>query len=317
VVPGPVACFSYLAVAELWRVPRWPAANHGAGITEVEYSIAGDGPMVAAALSALEVPSLLLTNGVGGDSGGAAVDSWLRQHGLSGPDLRHDRPTPRVVVVADDLGTRTWFAWLPRTAEALTSLDLSAISGARLVYADCFEIIEPAAIRVIRAARAARVPLLVNLGGSPLTASVGRLLRNCPELVVQTNVDDIAAAGASATAEALLAATNAAWAIVTAGAGGAVAASQGQRHASPAFPVEVRHTHCAGATFSAGLIYGLLHDWPMPDCLGLACASGALRCERAHHERLPALSELRALCHCPAVAPAGSLEQPPLTESHG
>ncbi len=83
--------------------------------------------------------------------------------------------------------------------------------------------------------------------------------------------------------------------MITAGAAGAVALSESQQLASPAFRVSVRHTHCAGAAFSGGLIYGLLHDWPMEDCLTLACASGALRCERAHHEPMPTLAELHAV----------------------
>jgi sugar/nucleoside kinase (ribokinase family) len=62
-----------------------------------------------------------------------------------------------------------------------------------------------------------------------------------------------------------------------------------------AFPEDVRHAHCAGAAFSGGLVYGLQHDWPMQDSLDLACASGALRTERARPTNLmPTLSELRA-----------------------
>ena len=82
------------------------------------------------------------------------------------------------------------------------------------------------------------------------------------------------------------------------GAAGAVALSENQQLASPAFSVRVRHTHCASAAFSGGLIYGLLHDWAMEDCLTLACTSGALRCERAHHEPMPTLAELG----CPAFS---------------
>jgi hypothetical protein len=33
----------------------------------------------------------------------------------------------------------------------------------------------------------------------------------------------------------------------------------------------------------------------MGDCLTLACASGALRCERTHSEAMPTLAELRAV----------------------
>src|SRR6266851_485680 len=77
---GPVACFSYLAAAELWNVARFPAANHGAEVLAIEQSVAADGPMVAAVLAAAGVPALLLANDVGDDADGAAVRGWLRRH---------------------------------------------------------------------------------------------------------------------------------------------------------------------------------------------------------------------------------------------
>jgi sugar/nucleoside kinase (ribokinase family) len=92
----------------------------------------------------------------------------------------------------------------------------------------------------------------------------------------------------------VLAETDAAWVVITAGASGVVALSRTQQLTVPAFRVTVRHAHCAGAAFSGGLLYGLLHDWPMGDSLVLACASGGLRCERAQHELMPALADLRA-----------------------
>lgn len=77
---GPVVCFSYLAAASLWKVGRFPAANHGAEVDAIEESIAADGPMVAAVLSALGQPSLLIANGLGDDPTGHHVRSWLQQH---------------------------------------------------------------------------------------------------------------------------------------------------------------------------------------------------------------------------------------------
>jgi hypothetical protein len=50
-MPGLVVCFSYLAAAELWQVPRFPSANHGAEVLSVERSIAADAPMAAAVLA--------------------------------------------------------------------------------------------------------------------------------------------------------------------------------------------------------------------------------------------------------------------------
>jgi hypothetical protein len=79
------------------------------------------------------------------------------------------------------------------------------------------------------------------------------------------------------------------------------AASRRNVVSAPAFRAEIRHTHCAGAAFSGGLIYGLLHDWPMQDCLELASASGALRCEREQGDPMPTLSELRGVMRPPAT----------------
>jgi len=105
----------------------------------------------------------------------------------------------------------------------------------------------------------------------------------------------VAFADAPRVAASILAATGATWAVVTGGAGGALALGENGQVSAPAFPVPVRHTHCAGAAFSGGLVYGLLQGGQMDTCLMLACASGALRCERAHHEPMPTLNELHAV----------------------
>ncbi len=292
----PVACFSYLAAAELWQVPRFPPPNYGAEVLSVERSIAADAPMAAAVLAALDVPTLLLANEIGNDQKGSQVRAWLQRHGVNSTTrVTTDTSTPQIVVVADDDGTRTWFPHLPGVSAALAAVDLTPLSGASFAYVDCYQLIEPAAVRVVQAARSADIPLLVNLGGSPLSSAIIAAVRGYPRVIVQTSIDDAESAHAPRAAHEILAATGAAWVVITAGAAGAVALSQSQQLASPAFRVSVRHTHCAGAAFSGGLIYGLLHDWSMEDCLTLACASGALRCERAHHEPMPTLADLHAV----------------------
>ncbi len=291
-----VACFSYLAAAELWQVPRFPLANYGAEVLSVERSIAADAPMAAAVLAALGVPTLLLANEIGNDPKGSQVCAWLQRYGVNRTTkVTAGTTTPQIVVVADEDGTRTWFPHLPGVSDALAAVDLSPLSSASFAYIDCYQLIEAPAVRAIQAARSAGVPLLVNLGGSPLSSAVIAAVRGYHYVIIQTNVDDMACAEAPRVAHEVLAATGAAWVVITAGAAGALALSESQQLASPAFRVAVHHTHCAGAAFSGGLIYGLLHDWPMEDCLTLACASGALRCERAHHEPMPTLAELDAV----------------------
>ncbi|MGY4103599.1 carbohydrate kinase family protein [Nocardia sp. R16R-3T] len=179
--------------------------------------------------------------------------------------------------------------------DALHQLDLSPIRTAAFVYVDAYELIETAAVRVIVAARAANVPLLINLGGSPLSDDVRQAVAGYDKLLIQTNVDDGDHAEAPVVARSLLAQTKAAWAVVTAGASGAVAVNCGEEVSVPAFPVTVRHTHCAGAAFSGGLLYGLYNGWEMERNMVIASASGALRCARHHDAPLPTLTELEAL----------------------
>jgi sugar/nucleoside kinase (ribokinase family) len=295
-MPGLVVCFSYLAAAELWQVPRFPSANHGAEVLSVERSIAADAPMAAAVLAALDMPALLLANEIGNDQKGSQVRAWLQRYRVdSTTRVTTNTTTPQIVVVADNDGTRTWFPHLPGVSTALVAVELSPLSSASFAYVDCYQLIEAAAVRVVQAARSADIPLLVNLGGSPLSSAIIAAVRGYPRLIVQTSTDDAESAHAPRAAHEILEATGAVWVVITAGAAGVVALSESQQLASPAFRIRVRHTHCAGAAFSGGLIYGLLHAWPMEDCLTLACASGALRCERAHHEPMPTLAELHAV----------------------
>jgi sugar/nucleoside kinase (ribokinase family) len=244
---------------------------------------------------ALGVPSLLLSNSVAGDARGIEVGRWLRRCRVATPvAVAEGAMTPEIVVVADEDGTRTWFPFLPGVVDALNGLDLAPLAVASFAYVDCYELIEVPAVRAIRAAQAAGVPLLLNLGGSPLSSAAADVLAGYPRLVVQTNVDDAAYGNAPQLAATLRSATDAQWVVVTAGAFGAVAVSHTQCLTVSAFRAAVRHPHCAGAAFSGGMLYGLLHAWPMIDSLSLASASGALRCERAQHEPMPSLAELRA-----------------------
>ncbi|MGW4842764.1 carbohydrate kinase family protein [Nocardia brasiliensis] len=293
--PGPVVCFSYLASAELWTVPRFPHANHGAEIRSFGWSVAADGPMTAAVLAALGAPPFLIANDVGDDEQGLRVRQWLDDRHVSGSSRTGSAVvTPRIVVAADDDHTRTWFAHLPGVAESLARADLSPIAEASFVYLDCYELIEPAAIRVARAAGSAGVPTLLNLGGSELSTEVIAAVDGHRYLLIQTNIDDANHGEAPALARRLLAETSADWVIVTAGTFGAIALSRSESVVVPAFPVEVRHTHCAGAAFSGGVLFGLWAGWSMERSMLIGSASGALRCARHQSAPLPTLAQLLA-----------------------
>ncbi|WP_199195852.1 carbohydrate kinase family protein [Nocardia sp. MDA0666] len=292
---GPVVCVSYVALAELWTVPRFPRVNYGTAISTTEWSIAADGPMVAAALAGMGAPVRLLANDIGDDEHGRFLRRWLAQRDVIPVTTRPYATTPRIVVAADDAHTRTWFAHLPNVVASLDRIDLTPVTAASFLYVDSYEIIEGAVLRAIAAARRAGIPILLNLGGSSLAEPTAAAIAGYPRLLVQTNVDDSDHLEAVAVATALLERTSGKWAVVTAGAFGAVAVSRSNELAVPSFPVNVRHTHCARAAFSAGLLYGLREGWSMLHSLRLGCASGALRCARHHSAPLPSLTELLAV----------------------
>src|SRR5260370_34627081 len=96
---GPVACFSYLAAASLWKVVHFPRANAAAEACDIEASIAADAPMVAAALTALGEPVLLLTNDIEDDAAGTKIHSWLRRHHVRVTSAVNDEArTPHITV---------------------------------------------------------------------------------------------------------------------------------------------------------------------------------------------------------------------------
>jgi sugar/nucleoside kinase (ribokinase family) len=251
--------------------------------------------MVAAVLAGLGLPSLLLANNVGNDGSGAFVCDWLGDRGVETTARMVDgHPTPHVVVVGDNHHTRTFFPYPPGVADELERIDLAPLATAAFAYVDGYAFVAKAASLAIGAAKAAGIPLLLNLGGdSP--AEVFDAIRGYPRLIVQTSVSEANVLEPQSLAANLQGATGAEWAVVTAGAAGAAAVSKHECLTFPAFRSEVLHTHCAGAAFSGGLLYGLFQGWGMRDCLDLAAASGALRCERGHDEPMPGLGELQAL----------------------
>src|ERR1039457_7098355 len=183
----PVACFSYLAAAELWQGAQFPLAHHGTEVLNVERFNA---------------------NGVGNDQNASDVRAWLQRYRVdTTAKVKTGATTPKIVVVADDDGTRTWFPHLPGVSDALAAVDLSSLFCASFAYIDCYQLIEAPAVRAIQAARSAGVPLVLNLGGSPLSSAVIAAVRGYPGLIIQTNVDDAAYVDAPQVARAILAAT--------------------------------------------------------------------------------------------------------------
>jgi sugar/nucleoside kinase (ribokinase family) len=292
---GPVVCFSYLAAASLWKVGQFPSANHGAEVNEIEESVAADAPTVAAVLAALGQPSLLIANSIGDDPTCHQVQGWLQRHRVQTTvGTKADTATPRIVVVGDSHHTRTMFPYLPGVADELERVDLTPLDTASFAYIDGYKMLGKAVARAVHAAKAAQLPLLINLGGDHASDELLAALDSYPGLIVQTSIAEESLETATRLATYMQADMQCDWAVITAGKAGAAVADNRGVVSVPAFRANVHHTHCAGAAFSGGLVHALMRGWSMPDCLDLAAASGALRCERMHDDPMPTLDDLRA-----------------------
>jgi sugar/nucleoside kinase (ribokinase family) len=73
-------------------------------------------------------------------------------------------------------------------------------------------------------------------------------------------------------------------------------APPGRHHELESFQVKVVDSAGAGDSFRAGLVFGMLHDWPDANCVRFAAAVAALVCTRAPGcVNPPALEEVQEL----------------------
>ncbi|MFI9580474.1 carbohydrate kinase family protein [Streptomyces sp. NPDC052236] len=274
-----LACFSYLAHAQVSHVSRYPAANQGAEVVWTFSSLAGDGPIVAQACAARGLRTALVANQVGHEPTGRHARQSLDAAGVhragSGSAPRH---TPHLTVITDDAGTRTWFADLTDAYASLHQADTSPLGQARLAYIDGYTVIADAAADALQAAATAGVPVLLNLGSDRIHPKLQQAAQQAHLFAVQTSMPEVQARDAQQTARSLLTELGAHAAVVTVGALGAVAVTHTSTHRIPAQKVDVVHTHGAGAAFSAGLAAAHLEGHDLPAALHFACKAGTAHC---------------------------------------
>ena len=270
-----LVCVSYLADTQLLRVTSYPPPNGGAVVNDLANALAADGPIAAMTAARLGLRVGLIANAVGSDAAGQRMLDRLALDGIRHTIAVIDITTPQMTVIADDSGARTWFARLQQACDDLRSVNLHLLTDARLVYVDCYQVLTPAAVRAVAAARA---PLLLNLGGDPLDERIAAAAADQQVTAVQTSLDEADAADAEALATDLLARLHPAAAVVTLGRLGAIACTASGIHRAAAPPVAVAHTHGAGAAFSAGYAHAWLNGADIGAALNAACHAGATHC---------------------------------------
>ena len=294
-ITAEVVCFGMITPAIVLTVDRLPEQNTGALYKKACEFISDDAAIVANLLRGWGIRSGLIGTALGNDPPGRKVVRWLKARGILGkPRLLRRLTTPLEVNISDSSGGRTYF-WRrdPEVLDTLDTADLALLEETRLLYVDWYDgdhILRPMQ-------RAAQRNILIFLNLEHGHQNSHALSRYVPRTTICQAVTDSPQHGGDPmeVAEKLLEA-GATTALVTLAADGCLAlrGRDAIRALAPSVPVV---DGCgAGATFSAGFIYGWLRGWDLEDTIRFATAAASLKCTVVGPQAIPisAINELAA-----------------------
>jgi len=274
--------FGMLTHVSIMVLDKMPRRNTGAIVQEVNDFVFDDAAIVACLLRQWDIPAGMIGTAVGNDLRGHALAEQLKDWGVQG-DVRFtdEYRTPLEVNVSDRKGARTYF-WerTPKILKTLDTADLSLLEESKILYVDWYD--GDHVLRAMDEANRQNIPVFVNLEHGHKDASV---LRKFAERATfcQAVTDDAQLGGKQAllgTARKLLK-SGLQTAIITLAKGGCLVAEGEQIVRVFAPRVKAVDACGAGATFSAGFIYGYLRDWNLESCARFATAAATLKVTRA------------------------------------
>jgi ribokinase len=293
--PRPVYVgFGMLTPVAIMVVEQLPAHNCGALVKEVNEFVFDDAAIIACLLRQWELPTAIIGTAVGDDPRGHILARQLQAWGVQG-EVRHSREirTPLEVDVSDETGARTYF-WerAPQVLNTLDTADLSLLEGARLLYVDWYD--GGHIVRAMDEALRLGVPVFLNFEHGH--ADTGLLEQYGSRTTICQAVTDAAQHGNVPPLEVArkLLRTGVQTALITMAGEGClvVNASQAVRVHAPS--VHVVDGCGAGATFSAGFIYGYLKGWSLEESARFATAAASLKVTRPGLQMFP-IVEINAL----------------------
>lgn len=288
-IPNPAYVgFGMLTPVYIMALERLPKVNTGAVVHQVSEYVYDDAAIIACNLSQWGVPSAMIGTAVGNDMLGRFVAERLKAFGVQGKVRFTERyKTPLEVNVSDKKGARTYF-W-QRSEEILSTLDtadLSLIKKAKLLYVDWYD--GDHIVRAMEEAKRYNVPVFLNFEHGHTHPD---LLKKYSSLAtVCQAVTDAAQIGKKqamlGTARKLIKA-GIQTAIITMASQGCMVV-QGEEIIRAFAPrVKAVDASGAGATFSAGYIYGYLQGWNMEETVRFAIAAASLKVTRVGLEMFP------------------------------
>ncbi len=273
--------FGMLTPVEILVVDQLPPHNTGAITTDVTEFIFDDAAIVACLLRQWDVPTCMIGSMLGDDERGHNLARKLQEWGVQGTvRFTKEYKTPLEVDVSDKTGARTYF-W-QRSAQVLDTLnsaDLSPLDGARVLYVDWYD-----GDRIIRAMDEAvrrDIPVFLNFEhghvDTDLLQSYGSRATICQA------VTDAAQLGHEVPVDVArkLLRAGVKTALITMASEGCLAVQGGEMVRVYAPAVTAVDGCGAGATFSAGFIYGYLKGWNLAETVRFATAAASLKVTRA------------------------------------
>ena len=267
---------------------KLPKRNTGAVVKEVNEFVFDDAAIVACLLRQWSVASGIIGTAVGNDVRGHALADQLKEWGVQGEVRFTDEyRTPIEVNVSDKEGARTYF-WqrTPQILKTLDTADLSLLKGSKILYADWYD--GDHVLRAMDEAKQQGVPVFVNLEHGHRDSAV--LKKFAERATICQAVTDAAQIGGKqallGTARKLLK-SGIQTAIITLAKGGCLVA-RGEEIVRVFAPHVKAVDACgAGATFSAGFIYGYLKGWDLESCARFGTAAATLKVTRAGLQMFP------------------------------
>jgi len=285
--------FGMLTQVEILVVEQLPEHNTGAFIKDVTEFIFDDAAIVACLLRQWGVRSGLIGTTVGDDPRGHHLARQLAEWGVLGevrfsPHIK----TPLEVDISDQGGARTYF-WQrePHVLATLDSADLSLLQGARMLYVDWYD--GDPIVRAMDEANRLGVPVFLNLEHGHTDPEL--LSRYAGRATFCQAVTDAAQRESSdplSVARKLLAA-GVKTALITLAGEGSLVAANGTALRAYAPKVNVVDGCGAGATFSAGYIYGYLQGWDADLSVRFATAAASLKVAHAGLQMAPVAEILK------------------------
>jgi len=280
--------FGMLTPVEIMVLEKLPKHNTGAIVTEVNDFIFDDAAIVACLLRQWDVTSGMIGTAVGDDLRGHALAKQMKEWDVQGKvRFTNEYRTPLEVNVSDRKGARTYF-WqrTPQILDTLDTADLSLLRGARIMYVDWYD--GDHTLRAMDEARRLNVPVFVNLEHGHKDPDV--LKQYASRATICQAVTDAAQLGGKralvGTARKLLR-SGIKTAIITLAKGGCLVAHGEEIVRVYAPKVKAVDACGAGATFSAGFVYGYLKGWNLELSARYATAAATLKVTRAGLRMFP------------------------------